>query len=81
MLPPKLKREAEKLARHQGLSLAELIRDSLERRLAGKESSTRDPLFANHFAFRDDGPADVAANPDRYVAEIDEKERQRERGA
>jgi hypothetical protein len=72
ILPPKLKRDAARLARERGLSLGELIRDSLAQRLVAEGPPNRDALFADHFTFRDDGPADVASNLDKYLAEADD---------
>jgi hypothetical protein len=71
MLPRGLKAKAEREARRIGESLGELIRQSLERRLeeaAGENG--RDPFFADHFTFKDNGPPDVAANADKYVSEM-----------
>ena len=70
MLPSKLKTRAARQARNEGISLGELIRDSVEKRLAAQNGKgARDPLFADGFVFRDDLPGDVSANLDKYLDE------------
>ena len=49
MLPEDLKHRAEQAAHSEGLSLAELIRTSLEERL--QKPDERDPFFADESVF------------------------------
>lgn len=78
MLPSKLKARAESRARRLGVSLGELIRNSLERQLQEDKPQRRAPLFADRFVFEDGGPPDVSANVDKYLGEIAEEEYRRE---
>ena len=64
-LPAELKTRAETLARAEGVSLEELIRESLQMRLQ-KKTAERDPLFARYRAF-DGAPSDLAENHDKYL--------------
>jgi hypothetical protein len=71
MLPTKLKADAERVARRNGESLGEFIRQSLQRYLdEGIPKSDRDPFFADHFTFEDSGPPDLAANANYYLSEM-----------
>jgi hypothetical protein len=73
LLPEDLKRRASSLARRRGVSLAELIRDALEERLAAKSSFADDPLFKEYEPFDDpDGPTDLAANHDYYLYDLED---------
>ncbi len=74
MLPRKLKAQADHLAKSQGISLGELIRDALSRSLDTRKRRERDPLFADTAAVADDWPADVAANHDKYLLKILEEQ-------
>lgn len=66
MLPPDLKHRAEYLAREEGISLAELVREALEARLA--QGLQRDPFFSDHNVFGGtDIPEDLAENHDKYL--------------
>lgn len=70
MLPDDLKHRAGQLAQERGVSLAELIRELLEERLAKTAKSwADDPLFAGWKPWDgpDDGPTDMAENHDRYL--------------
>jgi len=78
MLPSRLRARAERRARRLGVSLAELIRNSLERQLRDDKPQRRDPVFADHFVFNDNGPPDVSANVDKYLGEIADEEYRRE---
>ena len=68
MLPPSLELEAQKLAREQGVSLGELVREGLatvlerERRNGG-----RDPLFADQEVWSGEVPRDLSVNVDVYL--------------
>ena len=64
-LPAELKTRAEILAREEGVSLEELVRESLQMRLQ-KGNTKRDPLFARYRAF-DGAPSDLADNHDKYL--------------
>lgn len=68
MLPEKLKAKAERHARVQGISLSELIRESLARSLGpqAREAAAQDP-FLNDTATFEGGPRDLARNHDRYL--------------
>ena len=65
MLPEALKHRAEQAAHSEGISLAELIRVSLEDRL--QNGGERDPFFADTKVFSGEAPADLAANHDAYL--------------
>ena len=68
MLPSKLKIRALQKANQMGISLAELIRESLETILShSKEQAINDPLFTDDDIFYDQGPSDLAQNHDRYL--------------
>jgi len=68
MLPEKLKAKAERRARTQGISLSELIRESLARSLTRPQNGAadQDPFLADDATFTG-GPADLARNHDRYL--------------
>lgn len=69
MLPPDLKMRAERRARDMGISLAELIRESLETMLSGsdKDRPMVDPLFADDAVYAGKTPEDLSVNHDRYL--------------
>ena len=69
MLPSDLKTKAMNLARKQGLSLGELIRDSLQARLQQIKGGTPmpDPLFSDREIFKGKVPADLSTNTDSYL--------------
>jgi predicted DNA-binding protein len=62
-LPAELKHHAEQVALATGVSLAELIRASLEEHL----QTIRDPLFADEAVFSGESPSDLAKNHDHYL--------------
>ncbi len=64
-LPLELKTRAETLAREEGVSLEELVRELLKARL--QKPAERDPLFAQYRAFDGDAPSDLAENHDKYL--------------
>lgn len=72
LLPDDLKRRAAGFARQQGISLAELIREALEAQLAAKVKFADDPLFAALEPIDSDAPADLAANHDYYLYDLDD---------
>jgi len=65
MLPPDLRRKADREAKALGISLSELIR----RRLAGNAESKSDerPRFFSRKAWQGAGPSDTAGNHDQYL--------------
>ncbi len=69
MLPPDLKARAERRARDRGISLGELIRQSLATALtaAGTPRLASDPLFADDATWDGDTPPDLSAEHDRYL--------------
>jgi Arc/MetJ-type ribon-helix-helix transcriptional regulator len=73
MLPSKLKVQARRQAKKRGVSLSELIRESLEAALGSVEASRRasDPLFTDEAVFVGDAPSDLSRNHDRYLYEED----------
>ena len=68
MLPARLKAQAERRARTQGVSLSALIRESLARSLArsAHQSAAEDPFLNDNVTF-EGGPRDLARNHDRYL--------------
>lgn len=66
LLPPELKHRAERVAHEEGISLAELIRESLEARLT-HNNSERDPFFKDHAVFEGDVPSDLSVHHDKYL--------------
>ena len=67
MLPGPLKHRATRLARKRGVSLGELIRESLREALARNPSSDEDLLFADDASYPGPVPADLAADHDDYL--------------
>ena len=68
MLPLDLKRRAQALAQRMGVSLGELIRESLEAALRGDAGEVRDdPLFSDTATY--DGPIadDLSARHDDHL--------------
>ena len=82
LLPEDLKRRASRLARLEGVSLSELIRSALEKRLAAEKSRARDSLWKalEPMDFPPDTPTDLAARHDDYLYEEYERDLRRERG-
>lgn len=80
LLPEDLKRRASKLARREGVSLAELIRSALEEKLSERASWADDPLWKalEPMDFPPDSPTDLAARHDDYLYEMLEEELQRQ---
>ena len=66
-LPAELKTRAETLARAEGVSLEELIHQSLQDKLVNIPNSQPDPFFDGHETFDGDVPSDLAANHDKYL--------------
>ena len=67
MLPDALRRRAQFRARQKGISLGELIRDSLDAALPSATYDTRtDPLFED-VIFDGPAPADLSSKHDKYL--------------
>lgn len=72
MLPEDLRRRARSRARQRGVSLGELIRDSLDASLPhASYDSERDPLFED-VVFDGPAPRDLSRRHDKYLYD-DEK--------
>jgi hypothetical protein len=67
MLPEDLKLRAQEIAGRLGISLAELIRDTLERRLDARPDWQDDPLFADVPVYEGAVPQDLSQEHDRYL--------------
>ncbi len=69
MLPPKLKAQARRRAQERGVSLGELIRESLAVALGRAENGRKasDPLFADEAVFMGDAPSGLSRDHDRYL--------------
>ncbi len=69
MLPDQLKGRARQLARERGISLGQLIHESLEAALKddGMSSSRRDPLFSDTGVYRGEAPSDLSLRHDEYL--------------
>lgn len=67
MLPEDLKLRAQEAARRLGVSLGELIRESLESRLEARGARQDDPLFEDVPVYHGDVPADISEEHDRYL--------------
>jgi DNA-binding transcriptional ArsR family regulator len=67
MLPEDLRRRALSRAKQKGVSLGELVRDSLDATLpAVSYDAERDPLFED-VIYDGPSPADVSAKHDKYL--------------
>lgn len=71
MLPEELKTQAFTLAREMGVSLGELIRESLRNTVRAKKG-VRDSLISDRAVSYRKGPKDIAANHDDYLAGADD---------
>jgi Arc/MetJ-type ribon-helix-helix transcriptional regulator len=68
VLPPELKSLAQRQAERLGVSMAELIRQSLSLRLRPPHrDSVRDPLLDDDVVYTGPGPRDTAKDHDRYL--------------
>jgi len=68
MLPTELKTRAARRAKEMGVSLGELIRESLEVSLSNSRShGAQDPLLGDTAVFEGRVPSDLAANHDDYL--------------
>ena len=70
MLPPEIKNAARRMARERGISLGELIRESLQRTLAGStQKRADDPLFSDQACFEGNVETNLAAEHDQFLYE------------
>ena len=68
MLPLDLKERASSLASRLGLSLGELIRQSLEAALRGNAGEVRDdPLFSDRAVYDGPAPANLSTDHDDFL--------------
>ncbi|MCI0444491.1 ribbon-helix-helix domain-containing protein [bacterium] len=68
MLPEDLKERGMRKARRRGISLGELIRESLQAQVEAPDvRQTEDPLFEDDVVFKGKAPKDFAKNHDRYL--------------
>lgn len=67
MLPEELKSQALTLAREMGVSLGELIRESLRNAVQARKG-LRDSLLSDNVVSYRKGPKNVAADHDDYLA-------------
>ena len=74
MLQEQLKGRARQLARERGISLGQLIRESLEATLKddGMSSSRRDPLFSDAGVYQGKAPSDLSLRHDEYLYGVSE---------
>lgn len=68
MLPPELKIAAQNLANELGISVGNLIRETLQLRLEqNKENRKKDLLFSDFSVYEGYTPSDLSANHDSYL--------------
>jgi hypothetical protein len=68
MLPVDLKQRASSLASRLGISLGELIRQSLEAALRGNSGEVReDPFFQDRAVYAGPAPANLSADHDDFL--------------
>jgi len=69
LIPADLKSTAQRYARQHGMSLGDLIRESLRQHLQKETDGSRagDPLFADQAVYEDDAPEDLVENHDQYL--------------
>ena len=71
MLPSNLKNKAQAFASKKGISVGELIRESLEiALLQAKGALCMDPFFEDTHFFTGDIPNDLSANHDKFFHSI-----------
>jgi hypothetical protein len=71
MLPDDLRRRAISRARERGVSLGELIRESLDASVPIRYDATQDPLFAD-VVFDGPAPRDLSTRHDEYLYDEEE---------
>ena len=69
MLPQNLKLRAEQYAREMGISLGELMRESLETMInrSNEDRPAKDPLFTDDAVYIGEAPRDLSVNHDEYL--------------
>ncbi len=67
MLPAQLKHRAHRLAAKLGISMGELIRESLREALNRDRGDVEDPLYSDDASYPGPAPADLAADHDNYL--------------
>jgi hypothetical protein len=67
MLPPELKRRAERKSRELGVSFGEFVRRSLRDELVSEEGSGKDSLFEDTGVYRGEAPPDAAVRHDEHL--------------
>jgi hypothetical protein len=68
MVPKDLSVRARKKAKALGISVGELVRESLVEKLCtGNAERRKDPFFADRVVFHGKTPPDLAANHDKYL--------------
>ncbi|MCI0617618.1 ribbon-helix-helix domain-containing protein [bacterium] len=68
MLPDDLKEKGMRKARRRGISLGELIRESLQAHVESPDvKQTEDPLYEDDATFNGKAPKDFAKKHDRYL--------------
>ena len=68
MLPTDLKRKAQQLAHHRGISFGELVRESLLAALEGHGGEIRDDLlFCDTAVYRGPAPSSLSTDHDDFL--------------
>lgn len=67
LLDTRVKAKAQIRAERLGISLSQLIRNSLEKEVSIEPASQLDPFWADHEIIEDEGPVDYAENHDYYL--------------
>jgi hypothetical protein len=67
LLPPELRRKADKEAKALGISLSELIRRRLSGDGAGDHGTKSKPRFFSRKPWQGSGASDMAANHDEHL--------------
>jgi len=68
MIPDDLKLRAARRAQHEGISLGELIRLSLEKTLTSENTKTLDdPFLTDNAIYEMETPPDLSQNHDKYL--------------
>ncbi len=76
-LPYELKNKATRLSQINNISLAQIMRESLEQQLAriditkNTNEKLQDSFFADQAVFHGDCPSDISANHDQYLYQGD----------
>ena len=67
MLPHDLKTKASQFAGKKGISLGQLIRDSLNQSINADNNVEKDPIFMDEIVFEGEVPIDLSENHDDYL--------------